>query len=1201
MSTTFRKFRTDNIVKTKYTAHKQYEVRLVDFIGSHEGFEDYQVIGYDSLHVNAFLKDSDSGRILRHDEFLTGSIAGTTYTELTTTNGFFKRSLHTSLAHLYYNGSHAVNVKLDKSFCVEPTRNEYRELNGNAQVLSIPQQLFGDKLLENDINFDIDNPSLKIINKGGSVVLHEDGFGNLYDTAAGGISNPLQVYRSITGSVVGYWGFNELYPYHQDGIKGHCPSFFVEIKDGSQYETKTKGSSVFITSQSKHGSGAMLTGQKGNLYDPSKYSYFTAKKHEKLDFRKDEDFAVSLWAQLPPSQSNTDRLFNYILTSGQGDHPEGIGQWRSKYPFDLVMYNQTAGTREAAQLNFFQQNYSGSSRQLLRVFKNCIETGSAASASIAFGIGNFANPDVSASFEIGRDASNLLEIVITGSTYSLPAGSNNSNQIFIPSTGGVFNDGLAIVNHINSAATQSAYAAKIGMISADIDSGGGNSTYSRLTFGYSGHLNKQNGSTVNTNFSPHAGNDFVWQDASSSFGPYFWNQNNLWASNVNGIRFESGVNSVSVVGGPSRKGNILHQPSESASFRLKDVLGTSVDFIITSASEAQYPNISVHGDVTSSVGNFMDRVVSVVNAGIETGATASSTQESILRLSSSWNSYRPGTGESSIYVAELIMTSSIAGDFSQFGNFAAGPGHKNMQVVLDEGNVFNNYGIAGTPEENDTSTVDGFQQVGRPLITQFTESYFILSCQPEGYTPASGSDFEERHVFYWHSGSDTASTAPDLGAFVTASTTVIDLGAAHFYPGTTAHISGAHDYFNIASRSYNAIDSHPSFSVTVEYRYFNETAGVMASFGGTDTEYGWKHNDLAVLIQPEHNNPTITGSSNFHVFPKFHDIGSSATSDAERNHIRLNIEAVTQGNTPPIQSGSEPGAMFSASAVIPLPINSCSMTLIDGNVGRPGQILARRNDGVDTYILSASQEHLFTDEGVEFKHILYQKTGSNLELYIDNTLTHAITQSDIGDPKNKDDIYFGVATRLTWSGEYERTNDGLYRINPGTGNPIRKMAREFMSPISGALDEIKILDKALDSTQRDFIYNCPNGTPFVGNVMHEHGIITITHPSSAYDGISQFCTASFKNTFEITENSYTAEIKRGEFNFTTNPTILDRSAQGLREAKISSFVTDTDWDPYITTIGLYDDSARLLAVGKLSRPLRKDDGYDTTIEVRFDT
>ena len=151
------------------------------------------------------------------------------------------------------------------------------------------------------------------------------------------------------------------------------------------------------------------------------------------------------------------------------------------------------------------------------------------------------------------------------------------------------------------------------------------------------------------------------------------------------------------------------------------------------------------------------------------------------------------------------------------------------------------------------------------------------------------------------------------------------------------------------------------------------------------------------------------------------------------------------------------------------------------------------------------------------------------------------------------------------------------------------------------MDEIKIFDKALNPDQRQLLYNCPNGTPFVGNVMHEHGIITITHPSSAYANIARNCTASFRNTFEIFENSYTAEIKRGEFNFTMNPTILAQTAEGKRESQIASFVTDTDWDPYITTIGLYDDSARLLAVGKLSRPLRKDDGYDTTIEVRFDT
>ena len=80
MSTTFRKFRTDNIVQTKYTAHKRYDIKLDNFLGSHEGFEDFQVIGYESLHVNAYLKDAVTGRSLRHDEFLTGDIAGITYT-----------------------------------------------------------------------------------------------------------------------------------------------------------------------------------------------------------------------------------------------------------------------------------------------------------------------------------------------------------------------------------------------------------------------------------------------------------------------------------------------------------------------------------------------------------------------------------------------------------------------------------------------------------------------------------------------------------------------------------------------------------------------------------------------------------------------------------------------------------------------------------------------------------------------------------------------------------------------------------------------------------------------------------------------------------------------------------------------------------------------------------------------------------------
>ena len=131
MSTTFKKFRKDNIVRTKYTAHKRYEIKIDNFSGSQEGFEKYKVFGYESQHFNAFLLDTETGRFLRHDEFLTGSIAGTTYTEEQTTNGFFKRSLHDSLAHMYYNGSHAINVNLEKMVletCMITTQQTYQML-----------------------------------------------------------------------------------------------------------------------------------------------------------------------------------------------------------------------------------------------------------------------------------------------------------------------------------------------------------------------------------------------------------------------------------------------------------------------------------------------------------------------------------------------------------------------------------------------------------------------------------------------------------------------------------------------------------------------------------------------------------------------------------------------------------------------------------------------------------------------------------------------------------------------------------------------------------------------------------------------------------------------------------------------------------------------------------------------------------------
>ena len=1203
MSTTFKKFRKDNIVRTKYTAHKQHEIKIDNFSGSQQGLEKYQVFGYESQHVNAFLKDTETGRILIHDEFLTGSYAGTTYTELETTNGFFKRSIHDSLAHLYYNGSHAINVNLDKSFCVEPTRNEYRELNSSAQVISIPQQLFGDKLQENDVNFDQDNPSLKILS--GTIELREDGFGNLYDYNAAGLTNALKTYHSTTGSLVGYWGFNELYKYHQPHVSGHCPSFFVGLKDGSRYQTKTIGQTVFITtgsSTAKHGSSAMFTGQAGNIYDNSKFSYFYAKKHNNIDFRKDEDFAVSMWAHLPPSQSNTDGLFNYILTTGQGYHEDATiesGYQKSKFPFDLVMYNQTAGLTEQATLLFNQRNFAASAaKQLFRIKADVVMTASAETGSIRFSFSNFHNTPASnggtgnsSSFQFGTTTSDVLTVVITGSSWNgFPSNPNTTSPkvIYVP----IGANTPATITNVNNhlIASGAAYPNQLKMINPfGPEYPGG--AYSALGLQYSGHLFKSDASTLGSNWDERAGANFVFRPNEHSDFQRFGKITNNHSVNLQQI---------------SANPAVLRQPSESVGFVLKDPLGTRVKFSMTSASTATYPTISMHGAITSSMTNFANAIVNGINSSFESGSVNNDVNMGvnldtgrILRISASHQIHRGGTNT---YGREIILTASIAGDFTEFGNGTTGPGHNNMQTITAHSNgdnAFNNYGTGATPEPNDTDANDGFGMSGSPYPDFFTGSFFILSCRPSGSVPTPSENVDEgqheKHVFYWQSGS---STAPDLGTFQTHSTTVIDLGAPTTFPGVpTSAISGAYDYWNVASRSYEAIYNHPSFSVIT-----TATVNNIVGSGTSTGEYGFGFDKFGtatshlvgtaeIIVSNSYGQNTVTHS----FFPHLGDEDSGVM-----NSIQLNIRARNQGITPIVISGSQFGPLFSSSALVnPIPSNTSSMTATDGNIGRPGQILARRNDGVNLYQLSSST--LFVDNQTDYHHILFQKTGSNLELYMNNQLEQTLPAQDQGDPKTKDDLYFAVATRMTWSGQYEMTNDGLYRISPGTGNPVRKMAREFMRPISGAMDEIHIFDKALNSEQRQLVYNCPNGTPFVGNVMHEHGLVILTHPSSAYDSMAQYSTASFKNTFEIFENSFTAEVKRGEFNFTMNPSIMDQTAEGKRESKIASFITDTDWDPYITTIGLYDDSARLLAVGKLSRPLRKNDGYDTTIEVRFDT
>jgi len=92
---------------------------------------------------------------------------------------------------------------------------------------------------------------------------------------------------------------------------------------------------------------------------------------------------------------------------------------------------------------------------------------------------------------------------------------------------------------------------------------------------------------------------------------------------------------------------------------------------------------------------------------------------------------------------------------------------------------------------------------------------------------------------------------------------------------------------------------------------------------------------------------------------------------------------------------------------------------------------------------------------------------------------------------------------------------------------------------------------------------------------------------------------SFTNQHTVYENYITAKIKENEFNLTYNKSLLQTSSNAYSEVK--NFSTGSDFHPYATTIGFYNDSNELLMVAKFGQPVPISTETDMTFLVRYDT
>lgn len=86
----------------------------------------------------------------------------------------------------------------------------------------------------------------------------------------------------------------------------------------------------------------------------------------------------------------------------------------------------------------------------------------------------------------------------------------------------------------------------------------------------------------------------------------------------------------------------------------------------------------------------------------------------------------------------------------------------------------------------------------------------------------------------------------------------------------------------------------------------------------------------------------------------------------------------------------------------------------------------------------------------------------------------------------------------------------------------------------------------------------------------------------------------FNNTTELNSSIYFCRINHNDFNYSSNPTYLDGSKIRVKNSSLDNPVT------YLTTVGLYSADNELLAVAKLSEPLKKDPSTEMTLRVRLD-
>ena len=135
---------------------------------------------------------------------------------------------------------------------------------------------------------------------------------------------------------------------------------------------------------------------------------------------------------------------------------------------------------------------------------------------------------------------------------------------------------------------------------------------------------------------------------------------------------------------------------------------------------------------------------------------------------------------------------------------------------------------------------------------------------------------------------------------------------------------------------------------------------------------------------------------------------------------------------------------------------------------------------------------------------------------------------------------------------------------------------------------------------------------YVGNIFYDKGLAVITETGSwsgsvNYSDLGTNYSLKFDSFNPITTYEYSLNLLPQDYNFSTNYTLRSPVSGSDKPLELSSYLlatefTGSDWQPYITTINLYDKGnyEEPIIQAKLPKPIRKSDKINMRFKIKLD-